>query len=176
MSQSLFSRLFSSSVAALLAIALIVSIIPATPVEAATGTIGYTNKQAKLYKFVNKKLKAVKTVKKNMTFFMLRKSSSYYQVKRSDVIYYIPQKDITRRTEIKPAPITGPMNVLIQATESSMLYVWRNGKLNEYEVGLKNKTYQPYRISGNYFVVYMGNEHVYIPFSSAKVVLHNVTG
>ena len=175
MSQSLFSRFFSSSVAVLLVTALIVSTIPAPPVAAATDTIGYTNKQAKLYKFVNKKLKAVKTVKKNMTFLVLRKSSSYYQVKRSDVVYYIPQKDITRRTAIKPASITSPMNVLIQATESSMFYVWKNGQLNEYEIGLKNKTYRPYRISGNYFVVYMGNEHVYIPFSSAKVVLRNVT-
>ena len=139
MSQSLFSRLFSSSVAILLVIALIVSTIPATPVAAATDTIGYTNKQAKLYKFVNKKLKAVKTVKKNMTFLMLRKSSSYYQVKRSGVVYYIPQKDITRRTTIKPASNTSPMNVLIQATKSSMLYVWKNGQLNEYEFGLKMK-------------------------------------
>ena len=73
MSQSLFARLFSQSVAALLVIALIVSTIPVTPVAAATDTIGYTNKQANLYKFVNKKLKAVKTVKKNMTFFVLQK-------------------------------------------------------------------------------------------------------
>lgn len=175
MSQLLFSRLFSPIVAALLAIALIVSIIPATPVAAATDTIGYTNKQATFYKLVDKKLKAVTTVKKNKTFIVLRKSSLYYQVKRSSVVYYIHQKDLTIRTTIKQASIPRPTNVMIQATKSSMLYVLKNGQLIEYKVGLNNKIYRPYRISGNYFEVYMGSDRVYIPCTSAKVVLHNVT-
>lgn len=175
MQQSFYSSLYSSSVAVLLTIALIISTISPTVVGATSEKIGYSNKQANLYKFVNQKLKSVTTVQKNKTFIVLRKSSSYYQVKRNGMVFYIHQKDMTLGKPTTQSSTMYQANVFIQATKSSMLYVWKNGKLKEYKVGLKNKTYRPFRISGKYFQVYIEDKQVYLPFSSGKVVVRNLS-